>query len=158
MHLIARRLTSQLFSRYGEVLHAPIEPGRSRYGSSLASLRPHARPFLTLVNSAPMQGLTLSVTKMERHAFSSQTFIAADVSRWLIIVCPHAAKGGPDLSLAEAFWATSGEGVTYRADTWHHEHTVLDRSAQFIVLIWRDGSADDEEFVIVPEFFVGVPE
>jgi ureidoglycolate lyase len=33
--------------------------------------------------------------------------------------------------------------------TWHHPVTVLDGPASFAVLMWRDGTAGDEEFVPV---------
>ena len=42
------------------------------------------------------------------------------------------------------------QGVTYKADTWHHPLTVLDRPAAFAVFMWLDGSKGDEEFVTLP--------
>ncbi|MGE0426324.1 MAG: ureidoglycolate lyase, partial [Reyranellaceae bacterium] len=82
--------------------------------------------------------------------------VPLDVSRWLIVVCPHAADGGPDAAKAVAFVAGPGQGVTYRANTWHHGLTVLDRAARFAVLMWRDGGSTDEEFVKVSPFTVTV--
>ncbi|HWN49036.1 MAG TPA: ureidoglycolate lyase [Xanthobacteraceae bacterium] len=35
-------------------------------------------------------GLPLEVKLLERHEFSSQTFVPLDVGRWLVVVCPHA--------------------------------------------------------------------
>ena len=43
----------------------------------------------------------------------------------------------------------AGQGVTYAMGTWHHPVTVLDGPASFAVLMWRDGTAGDEEFVPV---------
>jgi ureidoglycolate lyase len=95
---------------------------------------------------------------MERHEFSSQSFLALDVTRWLVIVAPKAASGGPDTTRARAFLAGPRQGVTYRVDTWHHPLTVLDRPARFAVLIWLERSATDEEFVTLDEpFTVDVP-
>jgi ureidoglycolate lyase len=90
---------------------------------------------------------------MERHEFSSQSFLALDVARWLVIVAPKADGGGPDARRARAFLAGPGQGITYHADTWHHPLTVLDRAARFAVLIWLENSKTDEEFVTLAEPF-----
>ena len=95
---------------------------------------------------------------MERHEFSSQSFVAIDASRWVVIVCPHAADGGPDVARTVAFVARAGQGVTYRPNTWHHGLTCLDRPGRFATFMWRDGTAGDEEFVPVPAFTVHVPD
>src|SRR5438046_4391112 len=83
---------------------------------------------------------------MERHEFSSQSFLPLDVARWLVVVAPAGADGGPDPSRAVAFLAGPGQGVTYHAGTWHHPLTILDRPARFAVVMWRDGTSTDEEF------------
>jgi ureidoglycolate lyase len=94
---------------------------------------------------------------LERHEFSSQTFVPIDVARWLVVVAPHAVGGGPDVSALRAFIATGRQGVTYKANTWHHGLTVLDRPGRFAVFMWRDGGKGDEEFVAVPPFTVAIP-
>ena len=65
-----------------------------------------------------------------------------DVSRWLVIVAPPDADGGPDASRAIAFLAGPGQGITYHAGTWHHPLTLLDRPGRFAVFMWRDGHHD----------------
>ena len=94
---------------------------------------------------------------MERHAWSSQSFVPLDPARWLVLVAPHAAAGGPDMARAAAFVAGPGQGVTYGADVWHHGLTVLDAPARFAVFMWRDGTVGDEEFVDVEPFTVELP-
>jgi ureidoglycolate lyase len=43
--------------------------------------------------------------------------------------------------------------------TWHHPLTVLDGPASFAVLMWRDGTTGDEEFVPVdPPLTIVLPE
>jgi ureidoglycolate lyase len=101
----------------------------------------------------PLKSLPLTATRMERHEFSSQSFLALDVARWLVIVAPKAGDGRPDTARACAFLAGPGQGVTYRVDTWHHPLTVLDRPARFAVLIWLDHSKTDEEFVTLDQPF-----
>ena len=56
------------------------------------------------------------------------------------------------MARAQAFLAGPGQGVTYGADVWHHPMAALDGPTRFAVLIWQDGSTDDEEFVDVAPF------
>lgn len=154
MRLTAGPLTAAAFAPYGDVLDAPVEPGRSYFEAGLGNGRPHARPSFSMSNRAPSAGLPVEVKELERHEFSSQTFVAIDAARWLVVVCPHAASGGPDIVRAVAFIAHGGQGVTYRPNTWHHGLTVLDRPARFAIFMWRDGTAGDEEFVAVTPFTI----
>jgi ureidoglycolate lyase len=154
MELIALPLTAAAFAPYGEVLEAPAEPGRTLFESSLGNLRAGARPNLKIVTKLPIRGLPLEANTLERHEFSSQSFIPLDVGRMLIVVAPHAPEGGPDVKRALAFLAGSRQGVTYRPNTWHHPSTVLDKPARFAVFMWCDGSKGDEEFVKVAPFTI----
>ena len=154
MELIAVPLTADAFAPYGEVLEAPAEPGRTFFESSLGNLRVGARPNLKIVTKLPVRGLPLEANMLERHEFSSQSFIPIDVGRMLIMVAPHAPEGGPDVKRALAFFASSRQGVTYRPNTWHHPSTVLDKRACFAVFMWCDGSKSDEEFVNVAPFTI----
>ena len=158
MVIVAEPLRAEAFAPYGDVLEAPPAPGRLFFGDGLANRRSGAAPSLAVAHVPPLAMLPLVATRMERHEFSSQSFIALDVARWLVIVAPKAASGGPDSARACAFLAGPGQGVTYRVDTWHHPLTVLDRPARFVVLIWLERSATDEEFVTLDEpFTVDVP-
>jgi ureidoglycolate lyase len=152
----ARPLSREAFAPFGDVLEAPAEGGRSYFDGGLGNARPGASPSLSLARVAPSAELPLVARVMERHAFSSQTFIPLAIGRWLVIVAPNAAGGGPDASAAQAFLAGPGQGITYRIGTWHHPLTVLDRPAQLAVVMWRDGTAGDEEFVPVDPFLVAI--
>lgn len=151
-----RPLTEEAFRPYGEVLVVPVANGRQAFDAALGSARPGARPHLAFGQRDPV-ALPLSVRQMERHAFSSQSFIPLAPARFLVLVAPHAAGGGPDMARAEAFLAGHGQGVTYRADVWHHGMSALDAPARFAVLMWRDGTAEDEEFVDVAPFTLDLP-
>jgi ureidoglycolate lyase len=157
MHLIAAPLTAEAFAPFGEVLEGPAEPGRMQFGAALESRRPGVRASLAFVLKTPLDALPLRTRVMERHPFSSQSFVPMDAGRWLAIVAPHAAQGGPDMARARAFLARPDQGVTYGADVWHHPFTVLDRAARFAVLAWRAGTAADDEFVDVAPFTVNMP-
>lgn len=153
MILTPEPLSAEAFAPYGVVLQAP-DLGRTYFDDGLGNGRPAARASLSLTRSMPLQALPMRTTTLERHEFSSQSFVPLSVSRWLVIVAPIAPGGGPDASSARAFLAGPEQGITFRAGTWHHGLTVLDRPASFAIFMWRDGSAGDEEFVTVPELMI----
>mgnify|MGYP003346889006 CR=1 FL=1 len=155
MDLIPQPLTKDAFAPFGDVIDIPNEAGRTYYEDALGNLRPEARASLSLSRRLPTPDRPLKSELMERHEFSSQSFVPVDVARWLIVVAPHAAAGGPDMSRARAFIATGQQGVTYKPNTWHHGLTVLDAPATFAVFMWRAGTKD-EEFVPVQPFTVKV--
>jgi ureidoglycolate lyase len=156
MEITPQPLTREAFEPFGDVIDIRREAGRSYYEEALGNLRAHARPSLSVSLKPPTPDRPLRSELMERHEFSSQTFIPVDVARWLIVVAPHAAKGGPDMAEARAFIASGRQGVTYKPDTWHHGLTTLDRPGHFAVFMWRAGTAD-EEFVPVQPFTIRIP-
>jgi ureidoglycolate lyase len=156
MELVAEKLTPEAFAPFGDVIASPQDFGRQYFEEALGNARAKAWPSLSMVRRPPTPTMPLEAKLMERHEFSSQSFVPIDVGQWLIVVCPHAAGGGPDVSRAKAFVAGADQGVTYRMNTWHHGLTVLDRPARFAVFMWRDGTAGDEEFVPVSPFTVRV--
>src|SRR5919108_5859303 len=147
MQLTAQPLRPEAFAPFGDVLQAPPDAGRIYYDKSLGNGRARATPSLSVVLVNPLASLPLEATRMERHEFSSQSFIPLDVGRWLVIVAPHAMTGGPDAEKARAFLAGPGQGITYGMNVWHHPLTVLDRRARFTVFMWLEGRKTDEEFV-----------
>ena len=157
MQLTAQPLTASAFAAFGEVLAAPAQPGRSYFDAALANGRSGAWPSLSIVHVLPTARLPLSVTQLERHEFSSQSFVPMHAGRWLVIVCPSAADGGPDAAAAQAFVARPDQGVTLRRGTWHHGLTVLDQPASHAIFMWRDATHTDEEFRQVAPFSVDIP-
>ena len=156
IELAPRPLTREAFAPFGDVIDIPDGAGRIYYDEALGNLMPAARPSVSVSFKEPTLARPLRLDTLERHEFSSQTFVPIDVARWLIVVAPHAAAGGPDAGALQAFVATARQGVTYRANTWHHGLTVLDRPARFTIFMFRDGSSGDEEFVPVEPFTVRV--
>lgn len=157
MEIVAQPLTPEAFAPFGEVIALPEAPGRTYHEEALGSLRPAARPSLSVSLRPETPDRPLRAELLERHEFSSQTFMPLDVARWLVVVAPHAAAGGPDRAAVKAFVATGRQGVTYRPNTWHHGLTVLDRPGRFAVFMWRDGGPGDEEFVPVEPFSIRIP-
>jgi ureidoglycolate lyase len=147
LRLIAKPLTAEAFAPYGEVLEAPAEFGRAYIEGALANGRPNARPSLSFSRAKPVASLPLKAVQMERHEFSSQSFVPMDSGRWLVIVAPKLPSGGPDASRAEAFLAAPGQGVTYGMNVWHHPLSVIDAPIRFAIFMWLERSKSDEEFV-----------
>ena len=147
--IVAEPLTAEAFKPFGAVLEGPPTPGRVYVSETLANGRAHAPVCLSVATVEPKKDLPLRVTVLERHEHSSQTFVPLSVSRYLVLATLDAPGGGPDLTRLRAFVARAGQGVTYAMGTWHHPVTVLDVPASFAVLMWRDGTSGDEEFVPV---------
>jgi len=147
--IVAEPLTAEAFKPFGAVVQGPPVPGRVYVTDTLANGRPHAPVCLSVATVEPRKELPLEVKVLERHEHSSQTFIPLSVSRYLVLATLDAPGGGPDVSRLRAFIARAGQGVTYAKGTWHHPVTVLDTPASFAVLMWRDGTTGDEEFVPV---------
>jgi ureidoglycolate lyase len=124
MQINPQPLTKEAFAPYGDVIDIPTEAGRQYYEDALGNLRAEARPSLSVAAKAATPDRPLRAELLERHEFSSQSFVPIDVARWLIVVAPHAARGGPDTSGVRAFIATGRQGVTYKPNTWHHGLTV----------------------------------
>ena len=157
MQIDPEPLTREAFAPFGEVIDLPTATGRTYYEEALGNLRPAARPSLSVSQREPTLERPITAGLLERHEFSSQSFLPLDVHRWLVVVAPHAKAGGPDLGGLKVFIASSRQGVTYRANTWHHGLTVLDRPGRFAVFMWRDGTKGDEEFVAVEPFTIRIP-
>jgi ureidoglycolate lyase len=145
MRVTAVPVTHQSFSPYGQLIEAPSKPGRKPFTEGLSH---DEREFvLSATRSQPVE-LPLLANQLERHSYSSQTFVPLDVSRWLVIVSTTLAMAD-----VRAFVVGSGVGVTIGRGIWHHELTVLDRAASFAVAMWKDGVTDDD-FVDVEPFEV----
>ncbi len=141
----AEPLTAEAFSPFGGVIQTPPSPGERHYfDGPLANLRPHAKPSLSVAYAKPVD-LPLAVTMMERHCFSSQSFIPMAPTPWLVIVAPDDAEGGPLMRALRVFQPDPGTGITLAPGCWHFPLTVLEYPAAFTLTMWRDGSPDDEE-------------
>lgn len=154
MELIARPLSAEVFAPFGDVVEAPANQGRAYFETSLGNLRPGASPRLWMLTKMPAAGLPLQIDSLERHQYSSQSFVPIEIGRWLVVVAPHAPQGGPDVARAQAFMASPLQGVSYKPDTWHSGLNVLDKPARLTVFQWLDDTAADTEMVPVQPFTV----
>jgi ureidoglycolate lyase len=146
MKLAIGPLVFEAFAPFGTVVQAPAQPARTSFPAALSNLRPDARATLSASHSLPLS-LPLTTNVMERHRYSTQTFLPLDVERYVVVVAPHSAEGTPDMRHARAFVVPGDTGISYGADTWHHPMIVLDRPGCFAVLLWRDDTINDIETV-----------
>ena len=147
-------LNAKDFAPFGDVIEMPNKPGRIYFQDSLGNLRAHASASLSTTLKEPNRDLPIEISLLERHEFSSQSFLPAHVGTWLIVVAPHTADAKPDLARVQAFLADSSQGITYKPNVWHHGLTVFDEPARFNIFMWRDNTSGDEEFVSVTPFMV----
>jgi ureidoglycolate lyase len=144
--LTAEPITVGAFAPFGVLLQRPDGFGRRYFDEGLSNLRSSAWPSLSIAVVEPLAEPTLDAVRMERHEFSSQSFVPMAAARYLLLVAPRAADGGPDARRARAFLVAGDKAITYRANVWHHPMAVLDRPATFAIAMWRDGGPGDEEF------------
>ena len=78
MDIIAEPLTAEAFAPFGDVIDVPDDAGRTYYEDALGNLRAAAHASLSVSLKAETPAAA-APTYMERHEFSSQTFVPLDV-------------------------------------------------------------------------------
>lgn len=145
MGVTAQRLTAEAFAPFGQVLMARGQGAqRDEFAARLDNRRPEARPNLTLIRTAPPEAVAV-IRVLERHPYSSQTFVPLDGSRYVVGVCPSAANGEPELPRLAVFFADGGQTINYDAGVWHTPNQTLGRAGEFVMLRWDTGSPEDTE-------------
>ena len=140
-------LTPEAFADYGAVLMANgPAPQRDAYAGNIENKRDQAKPNLTFIHAAPKPA---TIKAVERHEYSSQTFVPMNNVRYLVGVCPSGADGGPNQESLIVFVATGGQAVNYNAGVWHSPLCAIERPGEFVMLRWDDESPDDTELVML---------
>jgi ureidoglycolate lyase len=148
----SRPLDPAAYAAYGTVVHAG-EPSTARSANhgdaqawdalaTIENLRgASARCTASLFRCRAHLGAELPIRWLERHALSTQMFVPMGNARYLVVV----ARGGdaPDLATLAAFVVEGARAITYAPGTWHHPMVALDRDADFVNVIFTDGSAGD---------------
>jgi ureidoglycolate lyase len=150
MDVDAEPLSAEAFKQFGSVFEAPAAPGRSAPVADLNNGREQATPTLTVSLGLPVV-LPVRITRLERHPFSTQTFIPLDLSRYLVVVAPARSGGNPAAAESRAFVGTRHQGCSYAMGLWHAAFTLLDRSGSYAALLWTDGTVCDEVFFDLSE-------
>lgn len=130
-------LTREAFAPFGDVIEAAsaaqtyaINGGTTTRFHDLARIdadRDGGRPVLSLFHAQPRE-LPFAITLLERHPLGSQAFVPLSQRPYLVVVAEDPA-GAP-----RAFLARDGQGVNYRAGTWHHPLLALDEVSDFLVI------------------------
>lgn len=144
--IIAEPLTMESFAPFGQLLEQPADSARAHYNKLLENTRSNAVVDLSIARIVPVIEFPIALRQMERHPWSSQTFIPMQAGRFLIVVAPDDQLGAPDMRAARAFIASGSQAITYRRAVWHHGMTVLDETATMAVLMWCNDGDGDEEF------------
>lgn len=139
MRLTARPLDAAALASFatvldganGSVIPAVLEPGNV----------PGAAAFTLLCPQPGSDPATL--TTLERHLHSTQSFLPIRSGRWLVLVAPKAADGSPHLAGALAFVAGPEDAICIHRDVWHAGLTVFDRPATFGMIMWQAVHGDD---------------
>lgn len=154
LSLHARPLEAAAFAPFGAVIEAGEAPGLPVNAGTARRLDQEARfghtthaalPRLAIYRCEP-QAPPLVIPLVERHPFSSQTFVPMGPRRYLVVVLPALPGGAPDPAGARAFLASRRQGVTYLAGVWHSPMIALDEQSDFAMLIWEQGCGRDTEF------------
>lgn len=130
-------LTREAFAAFGDVIEPAsaaqtyaINTGTTTRFHDLARIdtdRDGGRPVLSLFRAQPRE-LPFAITQLERHPLGSQAFVPLSQRPYLVVVAEDPA-GTP-----RAFLASNGQGVNYRAGTWHHPLLALDEVSDFLVI------------------------
>ena len=150
MKLTLTPISAEAFAPFGTLHALPVEGARERLDPAMTNHRPEAPLRINLTRKTPSP-LPVTFPALERHPFSTQTFVPIDCGRWLVVVTPKTTDGGPDMAGARAFLMEPDQGVTYAVDVWHAPLVAFDKPSCFLISIWRDGSAEDEIFADLPE-------
>ncbi|CAG8624603.1 11630_t:CDS:2 [Funneliformis caledonium] len=106
-----------------------------------------AVPNLSLYKCSPVKSLPFTVRLLERHPYSSQTFLPLSdgkVKGYLVVVCLNNDVGEPDLSTLKAFIASSIQGINYHPGIWHHPMIALEKTTEFACLTHESGIANED--------------
>ncbi len=91
----------------------------------------------------PVTGSTVTITALERHPHSTQSFLPIRAGRWLVVLAPTLPDGTPDMANVRAFLAGPEDAICIGRNVWHAGLTVLDGPAEFAMMMWRADAGDD---------------
>ncbi len=128
-------LTAAAFAPFGEVIAFgaaarvyPINNCTTQRHHALAKVEVGGGHALISLARAEPRMLPFAVTLLERHPLGSQAFIPLSRTPYLIVVA-ESPQHPP-----RCFRAVHGEGVNYRAGTWHHPLIALDTVSDFVII------------------------
>lgn len=140
--LSALRLTADAIAPYVTIL-AALDRKATVFASVLEVGDVPGHHAFTILCPNPVAETAITVTALERHAHTTQSFLPIKAGRWLVLVAPTAADGSPDMPGARAFVAGPEDAICIGRNVWHAGLTVLDQPAEFGMLMWKADAGDD---------------
>jgi len=141
----ATPITDDAFLPFGKLIDVVLSGERTDRADGIEHHQSNPTFHFSTIGIAPSP-LPLSITMMERHEFSSQSFLPLDAARYLLCVAKNDSDGWPIITSLRAFIVPKGVGITYRTGVWHHPMIALDAPASFAIMMWY-GDKPNEEFV-----------
>ncbi|MFN7700211.1 MAG: ureidoglycolate lyase [Deltaproteobacteria bacterium] len=161
---VASAIDSERYAPFGALITAgaPARARRANHGTAeawdalaiLESTRgAEARCTASLFRCHPWSGgARLPVLRLERHPRSTQMFAPLEPARFLVIVARGSpGHDAPDLSTLAAFVVEGPRAITYAPGVWHHPMVALERSIDFVNVLFADGSGEDCHEVSIAE-------
>ncbi|GMM46661.1 ureidoglycolate hydrolase [Pichia kluyveri] len=88
-------------------------------------------------NSEDGNGKFYNLTVLEKHPYSTQTFVPmgrlSDEDAYIVNVAPD-KDGQPDYEKVESYFFKGNTAVTYNVNTWHSPMVVLGKTTDFCVV------------------------
>src|SRR2546430_9228936 len=123
MRVMARRLTAEAFTPFGQVIPTRIPSlGRRAHVAALENRRTTATPNLAVSRLAPVP-LPIRAMALERHPFSSPTLLPTDLARHVVAVWSADAAGQPLVERLLGLVAHVAQGVDCAPRTRDHPIT-----------------------------------
>ncbi|WP_442595281.1 ureidoglycolate lyase [Parapusillimonas sp. JC17] len=142
----AEPLTAAAFEPFGTVIEHTGEGRRHYITEAFRGQAAASEPSMWISRVMTPTRMPLVIEWMERHPFSTQTFVPMGPAHFLIVVCLSGEDGLPDPASFRAFVSRPGQGVTYRRNVWHYGLSVFDTPTDFIVAMSLTGNKDDDVF------------
>lgn len=101
------------------------------------------QPGFAVLCPQPVAGTVVTITALERHPHSAQSFIPIRAGRWVVVLTPTLTDGSPDMDNFRAFLAGPEDALCIRRNVWHAGLTALDGPAEFAMMMWRATAGDD---------------
>jgi len=145
IRLQASPITGDAFAPFGTLIDVVASGERTDKADGIEHHQANPTFHLSTIGIAP-SSLPFSITMMERHEFTSQSFLPLDAARYLLCVAKNDSDGWPIITSLRAFIVPKSVGITYRTGVWHHPMIALDEPASFAITMWY-GDKPNEEFV-----------
>lgn len=151
-------LTKSAFAPFGDLIEADPATMRLINGGTterfhalgrVEALGEGAAVIISLFRGQP-RTLPYTVDMMERHPLGSQSFHPLQDRPWLVVVAED--EGGRP-GVPHVFLARGDQGISYRANIWHHPLMALGEISDFLV-VDRSGPGNNLEEYFYSTAFV----